>query len=320
MKVTLLILAFNEERFIDDIVHQYKDEFDELVVVNDQSNDKTSEILDHLAKKIDNLTVLTNNKNKGAGKSLENGINFFNNSENDILIKIDGDNQFFREDILKIKQIMLKEKYDFIKCDRFWYDGISGNIPTVRYLGNSLASFLIKFSTASWNLNDPLNGLFAFSKKTIDKIKLPRLFYRYGYPFYITTEILKMSITNNIKIGQFQNKVRYEDEKSNLNPFIMLFKLSWYTIQNYYSKIWIKLKVSNLQVSAILDLISQLLGLFSILSLLRVFYIRFVSFNGPQGIWFIIFIIFLSFSIYLINISQKIESKITKTKIIDIKG
>ena len=89
-------------------------------------------------------------------------------------------------------------------------------------------------------------------------------------------------------------------------------------VKSNNSKIWIKLKVSNLQVSAILDLMSQLLALFSIFSLLRVFYIRFVSFNGPQGIWFIIFIIFLSFSFYLINISQKIESKITKTKIIDI--
>ena len=35
----------------------------------------------------------------------------------------------------------------------------------VRYLGNALASLLIKLTTGNWKINDPLNGLFFMSKK-----------------------------------------------------------------------------------------------------------------------------------------------------------
>ena len=35
-------------------------------------------------------------------------------------------------------------------------------IPKIRYLGNSIASILIKFTTSNKNINDPLNGLFFF--------------------------------------------------------------------------------------------------------------------------------------------------------------
>ena len=53
---------------------------------------------------------------------------------------------------------------DFIKSDRFWKDGIEGKIPKIRYFGNALASFLIKFVTSNSNINDPLNGFLSFQK------------------------------------------------------------------------------------------------------------------------------------------------------------
>ena len=66
--------------------------------------------------------------------------------------------------------------FDFIKCDRFWEKGIEGDIPTIRYFGNAFASFLAKFSTGNWRVNDPLNGLFGFSKTSLENFRLPKLF------------------------------------------------------------------------------------------------------------------------------------------------
>ena len=81
----------------------------------------------------------------------------------------------------------------FIKCDRFWEGGIQGKIPFIRYLGNALASFLIKLSTGNWKLNDPLNGLFFISKKITSNFEVIKLFKRYGYPFYLTWYITKLN-------------------------------------------------------------------------------------------------------------------------------
>ena len=163
-----------------------------------------------------------------------------------------------------MKDIIQKEHFDFIKCDRFWHDGIIGKIPTIRYLGNSFASFLIKFSTGSWSINDPLNGLFLFSKNILSDFKLPKLFYRYGYPFFVVTDSIKKSIVKDIKIGQFKNEIKYQNELSNLNPIVMFFKLIWYTLRNYYSKINLKIKISEFQISALLDILSQVSFIFSI--------------------------------------------------------
>ena len=88
------------------------------------------------------------------------------------LIKIDGDNQFKKEDIIKIKGLLENESFDFIKCDRFWDGGIEGTIPSIRYFGNAFASFLAKFSTGNWKVNDPLNGLFGYSRKSLLNLRV----------------------------------------------------------------------------------------------------------------------------------------------------
>ena len=108
-------------------------------------------------------------------------------NKTDYLIKIDGDNQFKIDDILKLKKVAKDNKIDFLKCDRFWEDGIEGNIPIIRFIGNAFASFLLKLSTSNWKLNDPLNGLFLISSKALRNFDLPKLFIdmdtHFFYPF-----------------------------------------------------------------------------------------------------------------------------------------
>ena len=66
-------------------------------------------------------------------------------------------------------------------------------------------------------------------KKIAKDFSLPKLFNRYGYPFYLNCFVCNYLINNHIKIGQYKNVVSYRDEKSNLNAFIMFFKLVyWY--------------------------------------------------------------------------------------------
>ena len=163
MNISLVILAYNEEKFIKDVVSKYINYFDEVIVVNDNSRDETKNIIQNLEKNYENLTLINNTKNFGAGKSLEIGINHFLKSKNDYLIKIDGDDQFSFQDVIFLKDIIQKEHFDFIKCDRFWHDGIIGKIPTIRYLGNSFASFLI--SSAFNHLE--FNNLTSFDARVV---------------------------------------------------------------------------------------------------------------------------------------------------------
>lgn len=308
---TLAILAHNEETHIAEVINSFIQIFEQIIVINDGSKDSTKKIVESIQKNNSNVFLINNKKNLGAGKSLEICIQQFIQSQDNYLIKIDGDNQFKQEDVKKIKKLIESKKFDFIKCDRFWEKGIEGVIPNIRYFGNAFASILAKFSSGNWKVNDPLNGLFAFSRDSLEDFKLPKIFYRYGYPFYFVTYMLNLSVEKEIKIGQLKNTISYKDEKSTLNPFVLFFKLFGYAVKNYYTKIKRKLRYSSLQVSAFLDIFSQIFLFISFYSLYKFIAIRYFSSIGPQGSWFIVFIILFLISMSLLFFSMRSENEIS---------
>ncbi len=306
---TLIVLAYNEEKNLEKTLSQVHKNFDEIIIVNDGSKDKTEEVLNKLERQYKNLKIINNKKNNGAGKSFQIAINEFLNSDSQYFIKIDGDGQFKSKDIIFAKKLIEENKdVDFIKFDRFWQNGIEGNIPTIRYVGNAFASFLIKISTGNWYLNDPLNGLQVLSRKASKLINIPKLFNRYGYPFYIATTISNNSMIESLKVIQSQNTIVYDVNKKSIKPSIMLFKLLIFSIYSFYKKIIAKLKFSNLQLSAILDMVSILFFLSSVYSLSEFLKIRYFNSIGPQGNWFLLFIMLIILFFTSMYQSQKIES------------
>lgn len=304
---SLLVLAYNEENKIRNVIEDYIDLFDEIIVIDDASKDETKKIIENLNSS--KIRLIRNKKNLGAGKSFELGINEFLQSKSKFLIKVDGDSQFLKRDVIKMIDLFENRKADYIKGDRFWESGVEGNIPLIRYIGNSFASLLIKLSTGNWKINDPLNGLIGFSKDGIKNFKLPKLFKRYGYPFYCAVHILSQSHQENLKIIQFQNTIVYKDEKSNLKPIGMFFKLIIFTLFSYFTKIKIKLKNSSLQMSALLDLLFVYLFSSFIYSFITFIRVRYFLFSGDESNWFVVTILFLSISLITFSFSQVSENK-----------
>ena len=302
----LLVLAYNEESKIKETITSQLEVFDEIIVVNDKSKDRTEEILKELSSKYKKVVVINNDKNMGPGKSMEIGINYSLKSRFNFLVKIDGDNQFDKEDVVSILNNGKKYSADYIKCDRFWKGGVKGKIPKIRYFGNAIASLLIKLVTGNRRINDPLNGLFLFSENIAKEIKLPRFFYRYGYPFFINAFISKLNIENNFKLYQYKNKITYGNEQSKLNPITVFVKLILFTFSFFFSTIKTKLRYSTHQLSGLIDLMSVISLFLSFLSIYMVIITRYFNYNGNQGAWSLLFVIFLIIFFMLLFQSQKI--------------
>lgn len=310
-KNLLIVLAYNEENNIQETIVELIDQFDEILIVNDLSTDNTKKIISDLTKVYKNIKVLENPKNYGAGKSFQQAIEYIKNTQNDFenIVKIDGDGQFEKKDIFLVKKLLEKEKSQFIKSNRFWNSGIVGYIPTVRYLGNSIASFAIKFNTGLFLINDPLNGLFGFKKSFLTSVNIPKIFNRYGYPFYINT----ISVQQNVKTTEVQNTVKYNiGEKSQLKAIPMLFKLFVFSARYFFTNLKLKLKNSNLQTSAVLDLFFLLFQLFSYFSIYKLFEIRIKGYSGVQSNWLILFVIFQLFSYVIIYYGKVLENRFRK--------
>lgn len=308
--ISCLVLAYNEELYLEENLKNIESLFEKIIIVNDCSTDNTKNILKKFTS--EKYVIIHNKKNYGAGKSMEIGIREFLNSDSNYLIKIDGDGQFKKIDVEKLIDLA-KSNFDFVKCDRFWEKGIEGDIPTIRYIGNSLASLLIKVSTGNWKINDPLNGLFLFSKKSIKDFYIPKMFQKYGYPFFVNTFMNKKVLTEKIKAGQINNTIIYRDEESKLRPSIMLLKLIFYTLISFIKKIKTKLKYSYLQLSALLDILFITFFIASNYSFIKLILIIFDLSLGSKASWLFLNIFLFLLSLLTLLYSQLYEKKVFET-------
>jgi glycosyltransferase involved in cell wall biosynthesis len=88
MRTTAIICAFNEQDTIKDVAITVLDYFfDEVIIVNDGSTDKTDEILKDLSKSHD-FKYISLPENKGKGFAMATGIE---NAKSEIIVFIDAD-------------------------------------------------------------------------------------------------------------------------------------------------------------------------------------------------------------------------------------
>tara|TARA_X000000950_G_C13850516_1_gene634299 strand:- start:992 stop:1693 length:702 start_codon:yes stop_codon:yes gene_type:complete len=106
MNFTIVVPLYNEAENVENLINEiyfvfkdYKPIEYEIILVNDASNDNTSEILNSLEKKYQNLKTINNKKNVGQSFSLIKGIK---SSKFNTIVTLDGDCQNNPADIPKL--------------------------------------------------------------------------------------------------------------------------------------------------------------------------------------------------------------------------
>ena len=196
--IAIGVLSFNTEKYILKVLEDLKVLKCPIVIIDDSSKDNSLEVVKNFKKENPDIhcEIIENKSNKGAGHSCRELIKHCKDAGHKYMVKVDGDDQFDIEDIKKIILKLETQKYDFIKSNRFWSGGITGDIPKIRYFGNLIATQFLHFATGSNKIYDPLNGLFGINIEIYESLndakKYPK---RYGYPFYITSQ----AILNNYR-------------------------------------------------------------------------------------------------------------------------
>jgi len=167
MRIGVLICAFNEERNIRKVVNKSLMYVDDVIVVNDGSNDGT---LKELGKT--NAIVINHKVNRGKGAALKTGFKYAIKNRYDYLILMDGDGQHDPREIPKfIREI--KKNYDLIiGCRR----KRGSKMPHTRRFVNFSTSFLISVKVRQW-IKDTQSGYRAIKIKTLKKLILKRKKY-----------------------------------------------------------------------------------------------------------------------------------------------
>ena len=167
--ISIIIPVFNESESIGYLLDEVLCVMNsnkllfEIVVVNDGSQDNTSNVLDELTNKIKELSVISLRTNYGQTAAMAAG---FDNSNGEILITLDGDLQNDPNDIPKLIS-HINEGYDLICGWR--YDRKDKLIN--RRIPSKIANKLIA-NVTGLKLHDYGCSLKAFKKEILDDIKL----------------------------------------------------------------------------------------------------------------------------------------------------
>ncbi|OQX74913.1 MAG: hypothetical protein B6D64_12405 [Bacteroidetes bacterium 4484_276] len=110
--ISAIICVYNEEKTIKDVASKVCDYFfDEVIVVNDGSTDKTDDILNELSKICD-FKYIKFEENKGKGFAMATGIE---NANGEIIVFVDADLSNLKEDhLFELAMPLVHKKADMI--------------------------------------------------------------------------------------------------------------------------------------------------------------------------------------------------------------
>lgn len=92
-RISIIIPAYNAERTIREVSMTLPGWIDQILIVNDQSNDKTLNVVQSLKAEQERIEVIDLHKNLGVGGAMKRGYQEALAQDADIVIKMDSDGQ-----------------------------------------------------------------------------------------------------------------------------------------------------------------------------------------------------------------------------------
>ena len=311
--IAIGVLSYNTEKYILKVLEDLKVLKCPIVIIDDSSKDSSLEVVKSFKKENPDIhcEIIENKSNKGAGQSCRELIKHCKDAGHKYMVKVDGDDQFDIEDIKKIILKLETEKYDFIKSNRFWRGGITGDIPKIRYFGNLIATQFLHFATGSNKIYDPLNGLFGIKTEIYNSLNDKKYPKRYGYPFYITSQ----AILNDYPSLQINNRIKYSDQESNIKPLKLLFSLIRLTLFFNRKKYLLKKVNFKLHKSLFYEIVFRFFLFIELLLIVRFILGYFTTipvFQTNIAGWGILVVIFASLTVFIYSVSFNLENKYRK--------
>ena len=188
ISVSIIIPVYNEEKtiikqleLINQKKVQLKDYVFEVIIVDDNSNDKTEILLKENKELYDKY--YRNEKNFGKGYSVNVGIN---NSTNDIILIQDADLEYLPENYDNLLKPFKDYDADVVYGSRFK----TTEINRVLFFFHSVANKIITFSSnifSDLNLTDVEVGYKLFKRKLFEKINIKE--NSFGFEIEVTHKI-----------------------------------------------------------------------------------------------------------------------------------
>jgi glycosyltransferase involved in cell wall biosynthesis len=234
--IAVVVPAYNEELLIADTLSSLPAFVDKIYAVNDASGDRTQEIIEEIARKDPRVIPIRHGKNLGVGAAVSSGYKRARDDQMDITVVIDGDNQMDSQLMPSMIDPVVKNRADYTKGNRLLSPEYRAGMKTWRFVGNTILTFLTKFSSGYWNLMDPQNGYTAISHRALERINLDTIYPRYGY---LNDLLVKLNVFG-FRVMNIEMPARYGREKSKIRYGSYIRKVSWVLLKDFLYRLKMK--------------------------------------------------------------------------------
>lgn len=248
-KISVVIPCFKVKNQILNVLEKtLKQNISKIYVIDDKCPEFSGEVVEKFIKEknIENITVIKNEKNLGVGGATKKGFVEALKDDNDIIVKIDGDDQMDPKNISILTKCLVNEDYDYSKGNRFFNLSDLKGMPRIRIFGNAVLSFFCKLSTGYWNIFDPTNGFIAINSKIIRLLPLNKI----SDSYFFEIDLLFRLSTIRARIFDVPMKSIYKDEKSNLKIRKIIFEFILKLLANFAKRIFYNYYLRNITVAS----------------------------------------------------------------------
>ncbi len=182
---------------------------DAIILVDDASTDKTTEI----AKKLDKIRVIVHKENKGYGANQKTCYKTALEMGADIVIMLHPDYQYTPKLITAMASLIAEGLFDCVLGSRILGTGaLKGGMPLYKYLANRTLTFGQNLLVGH-KLSEYHTGYRAFSRKILENLHLENN----SNDFVFDNQMLAQIIYNNFSIGEVTCPTKYFADASSIS-------------------------------------------------------------------------------------------------------
>ncbi len=164
--LSLVMPCKNEGKALETVLKKLPKEIDEVIVVDNNSNDSTKKVAKKYGARI--FTEKRSDKHGiGYGFALQKGIS---QAKGTIVVCMDGDGSYPVKEIPHLAKTLIEKNLDFISCNRLPFKKPK-DMSSVRAFGVKILNFITWF-LYGYKINDSLSGMWVFKRYAFEEIGL----------------------------------------------------------------------------------------------------------------------------------------------------
>ena len=208
-KVVVIMPAYNAEKTLKQTYDEiYKDFVDEVILVDDNSQDNTKIVSKEL-----NIKTIVHKENKGYGANQKSCYKAALKSGADIVVMLHPDYQYTPKLIPAIVCMMAFEQYDAVLASRMLGNSaLKGGMPFYKFVANNFLTWFENVFKGE-KLSEYHTGFRGFTREVLETLPLGEC----DDDFIFDNEMIALLFYHNYNIGELSCPTKYFKEASSIN-------------------------------------------------------------------------------------------------------